>query len=62
MGETILILDRVSKGLYKYRIKSKTKDPMLNTLRNTINSMLDNLDASMNNIGTTLTSYTNDDF
>ena len=62
MGETILILDRISKGLYKYRIKSKTKDPMLNTLRNTINSMLDNLDASMNNIGTTLTSYTNDDF
>jgi methyl-accepting chemotaxis protein len=62
MGEIVLTLDKVKKGIYKCRIKSETKDPMVTTLKNTINNMLEVVDNNMNMVRNTIVLYTNNDF
>ncbi|TLS72163.1 methyl-accepting chemotaxis protein [Aliarcobacter thereius] len=44
------------------RIKSTTNNPMISTLANTINQMLDSLEKNMEQLESTLKSYANDDF
>ena len=62
LGEIILTLDKVESGSYKCRIKSTTKNPMVMTLRNTINKMLDTVASNLDDLQTTLQSYTNDNY
>ena len=62
LGEIVLILDKVESGSYRCRIKSTTKNPMVMTLRNTINKMLDTVASNLDSLQQTLQSYTNDDY
>lgn len=62
LGETVLNLDKVEQGIYSCRIKSETKNPMITTLRNTINKMLNTLQGDMQSLMKVVNEYTNDDF
>ena len=62
LGETVLNLDKVEQGIYKCRIKSSTDNPMITTLKNTINKMIDNLQSDMTSLMDTVKSYANDDY
>jgi len=62
LGETVLNLDKVEQGTYNCRIKSDTKNPMIHTLRGSINQMLDSVEGSMTEVKDTVNSYANDDY
>jgi methyl-accepting chemotaxis protein len=62
LGEIVITMDRVEQGIYSSRIKSETTNPMIMTLRNTINKMLDEVSKDMNNLVNILDSYSKDDF
>jgi len=62
LGEIVITMDRVEQGIYSSRINSKTTNPMLMTLRNTINKMLDEVNKDMNDLVNILESYSKDDF
>lgn len=62
LGEVILNLDKVKQGIYECRIKSDTKNPMIITLRDTINKMLDSLDKDMSDLERNLDQYANNDY
>ncbi len=62
IGEIVLTTDKVEQGIFKCRVNANTANPMVQTLKNTVNKMLDSLELNMKNLEKTLTSYTNDDF
>ncbi len=62
LGEIVITMDRVEQGIYGCRVKSKTVNPMIETLRKTINKMLHEVDEDMNELVSVLESYSNDDF
>ena len=62
LGETVLNLDKVEQGIYECRVKSTTRNPMVTTLSNTINKMLDTLQSDMEQIMTVVQEYSDDDF
>ena len=62
LGEIVLTADKVEQGIYKNRIKASTNNPMISTLKNTLNKMLDSLDDSTSRILRVVNSYTDDDF
>ncbi len=62
LGETVLTLDKVEQGIYKYRINSQTRNPMITTLRATINKMLDTVENDITTVKDTVNSYSNDDY
>jgi methyl-accepting chemotaxis protein len=62
IGEIVLTMDKVEQGIFRCRIKSRTKNPMINTLRNTINQSLESLENSMKDLQRVTTSYASDDF
>lgn len=62
LGEIVITMDRVEQGIYSSRITSETTNPMIMTLRNTINKMLDEVSKDMNNLINVLDSYSKDDF
>jgi len=62
IGEIVLTTDKVEQGIFKCRIKSSTTNPMVATLKNTVNKMLDSLEDSMGSLVKTLENYSNDDF
>ena len=62
IGEIVLTTDKVNQGIFRCRIKSDTKNPMITTLKKTVNQMLDSLEDKMIKLESTLNSYANDDF
>ncbi|OCL86292.1 methyl-accepting chemotaxis protein [Arcobacter porcinus] len=62
IGELVLTTDKLSQGIFMCRINSTTNNPMISTLANTINQMLDSLEKNMEQLESTLKSYANDDF
>ena len=62
IGEIVLTTDKVNQGIFRCRIKSDTKNPMITTLKKTVNLMLDSLEDKMIRLESTLNSYANDDF
>ena len=62
MGEVVLTLDKVEQGIYGCRINTDTTNPMIRTLKYTINKMLNRVNKDMNQLKTVVTQYTNDDF
>ena len=62
IGEIVLTADKVNQGIFKPRVKSETKNPMISTLKKTINQMLDSLEDKMIKLESTLNSYALDDF
>ena len=62
IGESVLTFDKLKKGIFKCRVNSSSSNPMINTLKNTINDALDDLEKYMIDIEKTLTSYTRNDY
>ncbi|RXJ91756.1 chemotaxis protein [Arcobacter sp. CECT 8983] len=62
LGEVVLTMDKVSRGTYKCRINSQSKNFMIKALRDTINKMLDITESNMNELKTSLEKYANDDY
>jgi methyl-accepting chemotaxis protein len=62
IGEIVLTADKINQGIFKCRVKSDTKNPMISTLKKTINLMLDSLEDKMIKLESTLNSYASDDF
>ena len=62
IGEIVLTADKVNQGIFKCRVKSDTKNPMISTLKKTVNQMLNSLEDKMVKLESALNSYANDDF
>ena len=62
IGEIVLTMDKVEQGIFKCRIKSETKNPMICTLKNTINKSLESLEFSMKDLERVTSSYSNNNF
>ncbi|RXJ98428.1 chemotaxis protein [Arcobacter sp. CECT 8986] len=62
LGEIVLVLNKVEQGTFRCRVKSTTENPMIMTLRKTINTMLDLLEDHMKNLEGTLKAYSKNDF
>ena len=62
IGEIVLTTDKVNQGIFRCRIKSNTKNPVIFTLKKTLNQMLDSLEDKMIKLESTLQSYATDDF
>ncbi len=62
VGEAVLTLDKMQKGLYACRVLSKASNPQVQTLASTINSMLDVQEVIMKDILGKLNNFTKYDF
>ena len=62
IGDSVLTFDKLKKGIFKCRVNSNSSNPMINTLKNTINDALDDLENYMREIEKTLISYTSNDY
>ncbi len=62
IGEIVLTMDKVEQGIFRCRVKSDTKNPMIRTLKNTINASLESLEHSMKDLQRVTTAYTNNNF
>ena len=62
LGEIVLNLDKLEQGTYKCRVKSDTKNPMIHTLKEGINLMLDTVEKDMTRLGDTMDSYAKSDY
>ncbi len=62
IGEIVLTADKINQGIFRCRVKSDTKNPMIATLKKTMNQMLDSLEDKMLRLESTLNAYATDDF
>ncbi len=62
LGEVVLILDKISRGIYRCRVKSSSHNFMIAALKRTVNKMLEENEANMTELKSTLESYTNEDY
>jgi len=62
MGEVVLIAAKVEQGIYRCRVNSSSQNPMIMTLKDSLNSLLAILETNMKTIDSTLDSYSNSDF
>ena len=62
MGEVVLVADKLEQGIYGYTVVADTNNPMIKTLRKTLNHMLHIMDKNIKELNITVNSYTNDDF
>ncbi|MEA3384361.1 MAG: Cache 3/Cache 2 fusion domain-containing protein, partial [Campylobacterota bacterium] len=62
MGEVVLTLDKVEQGVYGCRINTSTDNPMITTLKNTINKMLETVNQDMNQLKNVVEQYSHEDY
>ena len=62
LGEVVLIMDKVSQGIFKCRVHADSHNFMIKALRDTLNKMLDISEENMKELKSTLESYTHNDF
>ncbi|RXJ90262.1 chemotaxis protein, partial [Arcobacter sp. CECT 8983] len=62
IGEIVLTTDKVEQGIYKCRIHASSDNPMIVTLKNTINKMLDENERNMSEMVRTVSHFANDDY
>ena len=62
IGEIVLTMDKVEQGIFRCRVKGKSKNPMINTLKNTINDTLESLEHTMKDLERITTSYSHDNY
>jgi methyl-accepting chemotaxis protein len=62
MGEVVLVLDKMSQGVYKCRVNAQSHNFMIRALRDMVNKSLDETEHNMTELNKTLTAYANDDF
>jgi len=62
LGEIVLTLDKMSQGIYKCRIKSSSRNSMIEALKNTLNNSLDHSEKNIVSLKDNVELYANDDF
>ena len=62
IGEIVLTTDKVEQGIYTCRIKASSQNPMITTLKHTVNQMIESINDNMQDLREVLLAYTNDDF
>ena len=62
MGEVVLTADRIEQGIYSCNIHSDSKNPMIMTLKKSLNKMLHNLNKNMIEVKSNLESFEKNDF
>jgi methyl-accepting chemotaxis protein len=62
IGEIVLVTDKVEQGIFECNIHSSSQNPMVMTLKNTVNAMIESLRDSMSELRRTLSEYTHDEF
>ena len=62
LGEIVITLDKVEQGIYGCRVHSNTQNPMITTLKNTINKMLETVNQDMNQLKSILEQYSHEDY
>jgi len=62
LGEIVLVLDKVSQGIYSCRINADSNNFMISAVKKSLNNMLDSLEKDMGSINSVLTKYADDDF
>ena len=62
IGEIVLVTDKIEQGIYSCNVHSSSENPMVMTLRNTVNSMLKSIRTNMEQLQDVLRHYTKNDF
>jgi methyl-accepting chemotaxis protein len=62
MGEIVITLDKIEQGIYGCRVHADTQNPMMTTLKNTINQMLEVLNKDMVGLKAVLEEYANNNY
>lgn len=62
LGEIVLVADKLEQGMYGFTVVSDTKNPMIKTLRNTLNQMLIITSQNIKLLSDSVNSYTHNDF
>ncbi len=62
LGEIVLSMDKISKGIYDCRISSTSDNFMIKALSKTINNMIDNAGKNIYNLNEVLDMYADDDY
>ncbi len=62
LGEIILSLDKIQKGIFHCKVKSTTENFMIRTLAKTVNTMIDSLEKNMTDVKDRLKEYTDDNY
>ena len=62
LGEIVLTLDKVEKGIFSARIVSDSKNFMVKAVKTTLNSMLDALENNINKLKHNAEAYASDDY
>ncbi len=62
LGEIVLSMDKISKGIYDCRINSTSDNFMIKALSKTINNMLESASKNINELNTVLDMYSADDY
>jgi methyl-accepting chemotaxis protein len=61
VGEMVLIMDKVERGMYKCKVSSSCENPQITTLKDTMNTMMDSIRGNISKIEQVLKSYENQD-
>jgi methyl-accepting chemotaxis protein len=62
IGEIVIVTDKVEQGIYGCRVHATSRNPMVETLRKTVNNMISATEKNMTELRKTLELYTNDNF
>jgi len=62
LGEIVLTLDKVEKGIFNARIVSESENFMIRAVKTTLNSMLDALESNINHVKHNAEAYAKDDY
>lgn len=62
LGEIVLTADKLEQGIYGCTVVSDTQNPMIKTLRKTLNHMLHIMDKNVKGLNDIVNNYTHDDF
>jgi methyl-accepting chemotaxis protein len=62
LGEVVLVLDKMSQGIYRCRVHADSSNFMIKALRDTINKTLETAEANIKDVRHNVEEYTKDDF
>nr|WP_228263655.1 methyl-accepting chemotaxis protein [Aliarcobacter cibarius] len=62
IGEIVIALDKVSQGIYTSKINSTTSNPMIYTLKNIVNNMLEKANKNMEDLVEIVGLYSEQDY
>lgn len=62
MGEIVIALDKVSQGIYTSKISATTTNPMIFTLKNIVNNMLEKSNKNIEDLGEIVGLYAQQDY